>query len=1200
VRTVGDLLAGRYRLEALLGRGGAGVVFRARDERTGGICAVKELNPSGGDESLGRFKREFRAASRLDHPHCLPVYQLDRDQGRWFYTMQFVAGGSLQLAGWRRWQDMVPLALQILAGLDHIHARKIVHRDVKPQNILLDQAVAGGPPVVKLADFGIAKVSEVDQPPLGSVMGSLAYLAPEQRQGGPVDPRTDLFSLGVVLYEALGGRNPLGPGGDGAFPPLTGLPPGLAAIVSRLLEAAPEDRYPTAALAHDDLRGWWSDQPGAPVLPAAPPLTRAPHLATARLVGRDAELASLESFVAGPDDGGGPWPLVWFLEGAAGMGKSRLVGEVVRLARSRGQRVETGTWQAEAGGRWPLEWMLRLGQPPERSPRMTETYGRTTLIDGEAPAGGGDERWGLLRRIADTLIAQGQPLLIALEDAHWADEHSVAVLSGLIRSLAQARAAGTTVRVSLILTHRPAPATSPLAALRRAAQGTATGSTLQGLDQERSAELVASMLMRPVAEPVRAFVARLVEGGRANPLHLTQTLHLLLSTGGLVPRGGAWDVDPGALVGARLPQTVTEAIGDRAARLSTDTKRLLATAAILGRELEVPVAVTAARLDQGTALDCLDEAVRAGFVLEQGERFLFTHDRFRDTILQALSPVDQRDLHRRAAEALETLHGQDPERAAALAHHHAGAGAPALAYQHSLRAAAHEEAAFMFGQAAEHHARALALAAEAQITPPDSLIERHADACLQAGRYDEALRGFSTRLERTTDPLARAELFRKCAEVEFRRGNTTRAEVMLEEVMRALGFRTPPATEDTMPGRLRTLALLLRMLPRRPLLPGVDPARARHNAVFVRSGLWLGEVLYFRDWGRAVFYGTAALRVAPSLGPSSELAIATASAGLVAASSGVRPLARFLHERARRHVDGKSPIDRAWVHILHALSAACHADARGALAEVAQAEALLQRTHEPWRLRQLLAVRGDMEWCLGDLAAADRTADKGLRLAAELHDGRGRGWALYIKGKVASRCGHSDEAHRLLETAATHAEQSGDVTYRLNCEASRAFDLLLAGRLEEATALSAAAAREYAARRLVDPVQPADGIFLAAAGLTLARDRPASPALLREVTRVRVLRWHRARCMGLTRPMFWAGSAAVEQALGRPRRALALFDQAARTARTAGVLGTLLDVHALAARVLPEPHRERHAADHAALLARLSPGVRSASAFWAA
>jgi tetratricopeptide (TPR) repeat protein len=1228
------VLAGRYQIEAALGSGGAGSVFRVFDRQRGAVCALKMLHPwRSAPDNLTRFKREFRAASRLDHPHCLRVHALECDDQQWFYTMDFVAGGSLRIERHHRWQDLVPVALQILAGLDHIHAKQIVHRDIKPQNVLIER-LPGQPPQVKLADFGISMVSEVDQAPIGQVIGSLAYLAPEQLEGGPVDPRADLYALGLVLYEALSGRNPVRESlhlasrttrltrglavarGSAVMPPLAavapGVPPALAAIVMRLLSAAPDARYPTAALVHDDLTAWWSGsggfQPTGETSTRTYPLARAAHLAAPRLVGRARELQLLADFCAQATSASreDTPPFVCFIEGPAGTGKSRLVREIIRGAITDGMQVEAGTWQTEGGGRWPLGWMFRGAATIAAGPAVggDTPSPECTLESAQSVGPGtpdqmtsdhGDGQWHLHRQIADALVDRSlaQPLLVVLEDAHWADAPSLLLLTGLLRSLAQARHGSPRMRIALVVTHRPTPASGPLACWRATARqlGVAREVVLPGLNAEQAGELVASMLMCPVSEAVRAFVDRLLLNREANPLYLGQTLHLLLSTGALARRGSTWDLGDRALAGARLPETVTEAIGERAVRLSAEAKRLLATAAVLGREFGLALLQEAVRMDQGMVLDCLDEAIRAGFVLE-GEAavdaFLFTHDRFREAIDHGLSEADRADLHRRAANAIERQHTHEPEWSGRLAYHHGAAGAPDRAHHHSRRAAQHAASTSLFAQAAEHYGNARRFAVKAQLAVPPELVELHADACLQSGRYDEALNGFVERLQGVHEPIARTELLRKCAELEFRRGNNDHAEALLEEVLRALGLPTPPRRAAVAPGQLMMFVwMLTRLAPRRTYAPRLPPSEVQRTAVFVRTGLWLGEVLFFRDWGRACFYGMSALRAARSLGSCAELSMVTAAGGLVASAAGARAFARLLHNRAHIHLQGGSANDRAWIHVLRALSASCHGDVPEALADLKRAEDILTNTKEPLRLREVLALRGDLHGSLGDFASMQACAERTLRLADELQDNRGRGWGLYLKGRLASRLGRHEEARGWLASAATHAEQAGDVTYKLNCDASRAFDLLMTAEIDEAMALASAASAECARRHLVHPMQAADGVLLAAGGLLLARDGRLPRELVGQVRRVRLLHWHRARCMALTRPIFMAGNATLAAGRGKLGSSVKLFAKAARTAERAGQFGTLLDICALASRALPPDLRAQYADRHARLRDRL-------------
>jgi serine/threonine-protein kinase len=204
------LAGGRYRMESLLGAGGMAAVYRARDSELDRPVAIKILAEHlATDASFReRFVREARMAGRLAHPNIVHVYDAGEDNGRPFIVMEYVEGRTLadelreheKLAPAR----VVDLALQVCGGLEHAHAAGLVHRDVKPGNLLLR---ADG--TVKIADFGIARAAESTKlTQIGSVLGTAAYLSPEQAAGEPVTAAADIYSLGCVLYEALTGRTP--------------------------------------------------------------------------------------------------------------------------------------------------------------------------------------------------------------------------------------------------------------------------------------------------------------------------------------------------------------------------------------------------------------------------------------------------------------------------------------------------------------------------------------------------------------------------------------------------------------------------------------------------------------------------------------------------------------------------------------------------------------------------------------------------------------------------------------------------------------------------------------------------------------------------------------------------------------------------------------------------------------------------------
>jgi serine/threonine protein kinase len=198
---------GRYKVERTLGHGGMAAVYLAHDESLQRRVAVKVLAANLGDDDTfrTRFLREARLAGGLSHPNVVQVYDAgETDDGRPYIVMEYVAGKTVAECGRLEAAEAVALALQACAGLHHAHDAGLVHRDVKPPNLLLrDDGV------LKIADFGIARAIEATQlTQVGTVLGTAAYLAPEQAAGEHVTAAADIYSLGAVLYELLTGRPP--------------------------------------------------------------------------------------------------------------------------------------------------------------------------------------------------------------------------------------------------------------------------------------------------------------------------------------------------------------------------------------------------------------------------------------------------------------------------------------------------------------------------------------------------------------------------------------------------------------------------------------------------------------------------------------------------------------------------------------------------------------------------------------------------------------------------------------------------------------------------------------------------------------------------------------------------------------------------------------------------------------------------------
>lgn len=246
------VIGNRYRIVNEIARGGMGIVYKAHDQQLDMIIAIKVLSPSlaGDRQGLENLKREAKTAMLLSHPNIMRLHNFEEIDNTRFLTMEFIDGETLAklLIEDKKFSvsETIKFAIQICAGLDYAHQKKVVHRDIKPSNLMLDREG-----VVKITDFGIAGVVQdtISRVTQTTVAGTLAYMAPERLKGEKTDHRSDIYSLGVVLYEFLAGHPPFYTGGieyqiiHSQPKPIPDIPASLEDIIRKSLAKKPEDRW---------------------------------------------------------------------------------------------------------------------------------------------------------------------------------------------------------------------------------------------------------------------------------------------------------------------------------------------------------------------------------------------------------------------------------------------------------------------------------------------------------------------------------------------------------------------------------------------------------------------------------------------------------------------------------------------------------------------------------------------------------------------------------------------------------------------------------------------------------------------------------------------------------------------------------------------------------------------------------------------
>jgi len=785
-------LLGPYRLLEPLGQGGMGVVYRARHAATERAVALKTVRIAS-PRWLESIRREVDALTRIRHPGIVRILDHGVHEGRPWYAMDLLEGESLREYGSRMWSpfrarspyglarpitrtdslsgeehdradrvspvppsgvrfagdapvaagalsDILSLMRRLCATLAFLHGEGFVSGDLKPENVLL----VGHAPI--LIDFGLslrfpASTGREAIDAQGGAAGTLPYMSPEQVRGELVDARSDLYSIGCMLYELLTGAAPF-VGTPFSIrsqhlstppaPPslvVRDVPPALDSLVLRLLAKEPSERAGFA----DEVAASLAEIAGDTSRLVDYPPSR-PYLYRARFVGRTGTLATLGA-LRDSAAGGGAMAL---LAGESGVGKTRLALELTRTAPQSGFRVitsgafsvpleQTGTAASplqtvrpllravadccQEGGTETTERLLgdRRSVLALYEPLLAEVPASAPL-DAIVPLTPDASRQRLFLYLAQTLtaFAEEQPILWVLDDLGWADDLSIAFLHSL---------------TSEYFSSTPAF----LLGIYRSEETTSAVRELAGLPHVVNVELpplrltdvsamVADMLALPLKDSGFAdYVAHAAEG---NPFFVIETVRTAVNERLLYrDEGHTWqsrsaDADGRAgFEGLPLPRSLQELIDRRLRALSVLAQETARAAAVLGREFAFDLLTDVAGLSADAAEAAIDELIR-GHVFEQPspDRLRFAHDKLREVAY--FFPVEQRRaLHARAASVLERRwqgHADAAEVWATLGHHFSAAFLPTQAAPYLKRAAEHARATFANADAIVLYRRAIA------------------------------------------------------------------------------------------------------------------------------------------------------------------------------------------------------------------------------------------------------------------------------------------------------------------------------------------------------------------------------------------------------------------------------------------------------------------------------------------------------------
>jgi predicted ATPase/tRNA A-37 threonylcarbamoyl transferase component Bud32 len=806
--TLEHLQNGRYTVLKRVGEGGKGVVFKARDTVLNRVVAIKMLkNAVTGEEAYSRFMTEAQAVAKLDHPNIVSIHDIGKEDEKQFFVLEFVDGESLRdlmhtyPEGKCDVQTVLRIGLDICSALQYAHSQEVLHRDIKPENVMITKDGTA-----KLMDFGLAKM--VGQPQMtqeGVIVGTVAYVAPEAALGKGADARSDLYSFGAVLYEALSGKPPF-PGDDPIkiiFGHIHDHPVSLAKLnpkapqalcdcIMKLLEKDPEKRYQSGEELLKVLREISEEFLRETLMPGHKPgiVVPCPRPVAARevqLIDRVEEINLLRGAVDRTVQGEGG---LVFLHGEAGIGKTRLARELRAYARLRRMQVLYGRCPAlfSMDGVPPyVLWSEVLRDylhatspeqlykvvgfyPAEVAKLVPELRQRLPAIPQSLPIGPEHERDRLFEAVTQciTNVSKESPLLVVLDDLQWADQSSLLLMHYLTRDIHKSPLLilGAYRKTDVDEKHPLSPILTELNRER----------LFQSVRLERMSFNDISEMIKQILgqdDVPKEFCELVYEKTRGNPFFAEEVIKSLKEEEIIYRVGDKWALKDVSKI--EFPANVKSILKARIGRLDEDCQNVLTLASFVGNDFTFEAINAITGLEENKVLELAEKILKTGLLKEReirGEEvFSFADMLVRDVVYEEVSHFRRKKLHGVVGVALEKVYGRKiGEHFGELAAHFLESGDKGKALDYFSKAGEMAAKIYANSEAASYFQSALKLLEEkeGEFGEKGHVLERLGDIKRLVGEYDACLKYWNDALLMWKQPSEKANvsrLHRKMANV---------------------------------------------------------------------------------------------------------------------------------------------------------------------------------------------------------------------------------------------------------------------------------------------------------------------------------------------------------------------------------------------------------------------------------------------------
>jgi len=771
------LQSGRYVTLKKLGEGGKGVVYKARDTVLNRVVAIKMLKSAvSGEEAYSRFMREAQVVAKLNYPNIVSIYDVGKEDEKQFFVLEFVDGMSLRELmgtypeGKCDIQTVLRISIDVCSALHCAHTQGVLHRDVKPENILItDEGTA------KLMDFGLAKM--LGKPSItqeGIIVGTVAYVAPEIALGKGADARSDLYSFGAVLYEAVTGKPPF-PGEDPVkiifshihdYPVSPSrlnpkVPQALAECTMKLLEKEPGKRFQTAAdllkVLREIAEGFLREVLVPSLKPSiVVPSPRPSPVKEVQLIDRAEEMVLLREAVDRAVRGEGG---LVFLYGEAGIGKTRLTRELGAYARLRGVQVLYGRCPAlfRMDGVPPYvlwnevikdylqvctpEQLYRVigFYPSEVCKLVPEIKQKLGAIPQSLPISPEQERDRLFEAVSQFIIniSKETPLLVVLDDLQWTDQSSLLLLHYLARGV---------YREPLLLlgAYRDTdiderhPLSPVLTELNR--ERLLQSTQLKRMSFDDVSEMIKRILEQD--DVPREFCELVYEKTRGNPFFVEEVIKSLKEEEVIYREENKWKIKEVPRI--EFPKTVKSVVKKRISRLDDECQNVLTMASFVGKDFTFEALCGVTGIEEDKLLEIMEKTLKTELIKEKVIRgedvYSFSDIIVRDVVHEEVSHLRHKRLHGIVGCALEKVYAKKiDEHLGEIAYHFLEGGDKDKALEYFLKAGEKAQKVYAHNEAFSYLQHALELLEEREenLEQKVRIIERLGDLKAWMGKVDE-------------------------------------------------------------------------------------------------------------------------------------------------------------------------------------------------------------------------------------------------------------------------------------------------------------------------------------------------------------------------------------------------------------------------------------------------------------------------------